>query len=474
MITKNTTQGSQWETIFKRRKNYTIEEVEKIINSNNIIEQQQLSRHYYGKDGFYTRLINYYATLLKYTGILIPNPGFGKNLSTPHIQKRYFNAVDFIDKLNLPIFLTNCAQRALVDGCYYGLVQEVDKDGLVTLDLPSGWCRTRFKDTFGNDIIEFDVSYFNTIVDNAERKSVLEVYPDLISAAYKKWSEGNASKWVLVPGEMGICFPFFDTTPLFLSVIPATIHYDEAVIIERERDIEEIKKILVQKIPHLNDGRLVFEPDEAEEMHSGAVGMLQGNKNVSVLTTYADVEAIVSKTSNENSTNSIERMYQNVYNEAGTSSQLFASTGSSTLEASINNDTALMMALANKFALFVTNLINRLFANADISFKYTIFPITYYNQKDYIDNTFKLAGSGYSFLMPALAMGFSQRELSNLKDLENDVLKLREKLIPLESSYTQSGVNGAGGRPEKDNSEKAGKTLENEKSKDNQTAGGSN
>jgi hypothetical protein len=474
MITKNTTQGSQWETIFKRRKNYTIEEVEKIINSNNIIEQQQLSRHYYGKDGFYTRLINYYATLLKYTGILIPNPGFGKNLSTPHIQKRYFNAVDFVDKLNLPIFLTNCAQRALVDGCYYGLVQEVDKDGLVTLDLPSGWCRTRFKDTFGNDIIEFDVSYFNTIVDNEERKSVLEVYPDLISTAYKKWSAGNASKWVLVPGEIGICFPFFDTTPLFLSVIPATIHYDEAVIIERERDIEEIKKILVQKIPHLNDGRLVFEPDEAEEMHAGAVGMLQGNKNVSVLTTYADVEAIVSKTSNENSTNSIERMYQNVYNEAGTSSQLFASTGSSTLEASINNDTALMMALANKFALFVTNLINRLFANANINFKYTIFPITYYNQKDYIDNTFKLAGSGYSFLMPALAMGFSQRELSNLKDLENDVLKLREKLIPLESSYTQSGANGEGGRPEKNNSEKAGKTLENEKSKDNQTAGGSN
>jgi len=31
-------------------------------------------------------------------------------------------------------------------------------------------------------------------------------------------------------------------------------------------------------------------------MHDGAVGMMKGNKNISVLTTYADVEAVISKT----------------------------------------------------------------------------------------------------------------------------------------------------------------------------------
>jgi hypothetical protein len=30
--------------------------------------------------------------------------------------------------------------------------------------------------------------------------------------------------------------------------------YDEAVDINRERDLEEIRKIIVQKIPHLQDG----------------------------------------------------------------------------------------------------------------------------------------------------------------------------------------------------------------------------
>ena len=60
-------------------------------------------------------------------------------------------------------------------------------------------------------------------------------------------------------------------------------------------------------MPHLTDGTLVFEPDEAEVMHNGSVRMMSGNKNVSVLTTYADVDAIVSNTSSEASTNALEK-----------------------------------------------------------------------------------------------------------------------------------------------------------------------
>jgi hypothetical protein len=46
---------------------------------------------------------------------------------------------------------------------------------------------------------------------------------------------------------------------------------------------------LVQEIPHLNDGALLFEPVEVEEIHRGTVGMLRGNKNIDVLTTYGKV-----------------------------------------------------------------------------------------------------------------------------------------------------------------------------------------
>ena len=54
------------------------------------------------------------------------------------------------------------------------------------------------------------------------------------------------------------------------------------------------------------------------------------------------------------------------------------------------------------------------------------------------------------------------------KDLENDVLKLKEKLQPLSTAYTETGNVG---RPTKDAQDKSAKTVANEESLDR---GGSN
>ena len=468
------TLGTSRARYLERIREYTPEKIERIITSGSLAEQQALSRNFFYKDGYYKQIIIHYATLLKYAGLLIPNPSLGKKLSTSHISKRYYNALDYVEKMNLPVFLTDCATRALIDGCYYGVIVQLDKQNFSVLDLPSGYCQTRYKDLNGDDLIEFDVSYFNSIVDLTAKEQALASYPKFIRDAYKKWQKQKSSNnWVIIPSDIGICFPFFDGRPLFLSVIPASLEYDDAIQTERDRDAEEIRKILVQKVPHLQDGRLLFEPDEAAEMHAGAVGMLKGNKNISVLTTYADVDAVVSKTTGESTSKTLEQIEKNIYAQAGVSGQIFSSTGSSTLDASIKNDIALMMYLANKFSRFITNSINRIYGNTNITFKYQILPVSIHNMDKFIDQSFKLSGSGYSYLLPVVALGLSQRDIVNLKELENDVLKLGEKLIPLSSSYTQSSDNPTG-RPKLDDSKKAEKTIKNEESLDNQAGGGSN
>lgn len=468
------TLGTSRARYLERIRDYTPEKIERIITSGSLAEQQALSRNFFYKDGYYKQIIIHYATLLKYAGLLIPNPSLGKKLSTSHISKRYYNALDYVEKMNLPVFLTDCATRALIDGCYYGVIVQLDKQNFSVLDLPSGYCQTRYKDLNGDDLIEFDVSYFNSIVDLTAKEQALASYPKFIRDAYKKWQKQKSSNsWVIIPSDIGICFPFFDGRPLFLSVIPASLEYDDAIQTERDRDAEEIRKILVQKIPHLQDGRLLFEPDEAAEMHAGAVGMLKGNKNISVLTTYADVDAVVSKTTGESTSKTLEQIEKNIYAQAGVSGQIFSSTGSSTLDASIKNDIALMMYLANKFSRFITNSINRIYGNTNITFKYQILPVSIHNMDKFVDQSFKLSGSGYSYLLPVVALGLSQRDIISLKELENDVLKLGEKLIPLSSSYTQSSDNPTG-RPKLDDSEKAEKTIKNEESLDNQAGGGSN
>lgn len=464
---------------------YTPSDIDSIIEQGTLDAQQKLSRHFFCRDGYYKQIIIHYATLLKYVGLLIPNPSFGKKLSSSHIGKRYYNAMEFVENMSLPAFLTNCALRALVDGSYFGLRVDTSKNTFSVIDLPSGYARSRFKDVEGNDLVEFDLRYFDSITDKATRKIALSTYPKVISKAYDRYHSGRIQNWFLVPKDIGICFPFFDGRPLFLSVIPKTLEYDTAIGIEQARNTEEIRKILVQEIPHLTDGRLLFEPEEAVEMHQGTVEMMKSNPNTSVLTTYGKVQAITTNVGAEQHT-FLTQSEHNIFAQAGVSDQIFSSNGSSTLESSIKNDVSIMMYLAHKFESFITNTINAKFANGNIAFKYVILPISIHNEGKYITENYKLANSGYSFLLPALAQGFTQRDFTNLKDLENDLLKLGEKMKPLSSAHTQSAAEGSeeptdnapegdpadGGRPTKDQEEKAEGTQAKEESLD-KTAGGS-
>ena len=450
----------------RRLRKYSLKEIDEIISSGSLASQRVLSRTYFAMDGLYKRILLYYATLMKGAGLLSPIPGYGKKLSTDHVQKRYYGALNYLDKLHLKELEEKVCLRALIDGSYYGVIQKLDKNDFVLLDLPAQFARSCFKDIYGRDIIEFDVTYFDKIIDKEDREEELALFPSVISKYYRRYEKGKETcSWVKIPADIGVCFSFMeDGYPLFLSVIPATIQYDEAVDTERERDLEEIRKILIQKIPHLQTGELLFEPDEAVEMHAGAVDMMKGNKNLSVLTTYTDVDSIVSKTSSDAVSNNLEKMLQNVYAEASVSAQLFSPTGAQALDNSIRNDMSLMMIIMNKISRFVTDLLNELFGNTNVSFKYTILPVTYYNQSEFISDSMKLAQSGYSFLLPSIAIGIDQRELLGIKELENDVLELRDKLIPLASSYTESASTGEPGRPTKTTEQKSPSTIVKEES----------
>lgn len=467
-----------WQRV-KRTRQYTLQDIDNIVEEGSKEAKRRLSLDFFLKNGFYKRILFYYATLLTYSGILIPNPLNGKKLSEKTLIKRYQNALNYLNKIELQELLTHMSLRALIDGSYYGAILYANKDELVIMDLPMGYALSRFKDYKGNDIVEFNVSYFDTINDTKARNIALKNYPKEVQTYYRKYKDGKTiDSWVRLPSNVGVSFSFSDDgLPIFLSVIPATVQYDQAVDTERERDIEDIRKIIVQHMPHLSDGQLVFEPDEALEMHKGTVNMLKGNKYLSVLTTYADVEAVTSRTTESAHNNVLNSMWLNIYNETGTSAQLFSGDNGQVIKYNIKNDLSLMMILANKYSRFISNILNNLFGNGAIYFKYRIFPFTLYLRSDDITDTFKLAQSGYSLLLPSLAAGLSQSDLVGLKDLENDGLKLNEVLIPPSSSYTSSSnetitvdkeekpqpATEEGGAPKKEPEELDPETVEKQK-----------
>ena len=116
---------------------------------------------------------------------------------------------------------------------------------------------------------------------------------------------------------------------------------------------------------------------------------------------------------------------------------------------------------------------------------------TQYNYKDMAKLYKEQTQLGYSKMLPQIALGHSQSFILNTAYFENDILKLTEIMIPPVTSNTLSGADilgssnktnkennqnnvegkksvsteeSKGGRPEKADSEKTEKTIQNKES----------
>ena len=87
------------------------------------------------------------------------------------------------------------------------------------------------------------------------------------------------------------------------------------------------------------NGDLIFDIDEARDIHNNAVEMLRRAVGVDVLTTFTDVDSIdMSDRNTATSTDDLEKVERTVFNSMGISQNLFNTNGNLSLEKSILND----------------------------------------------------------------------------------------------------------------------------------------
>ena len=153
----------------------TLEQIRSTIETGSTQSRIELSKKYFLKNGFYKRIILHYATLYKYTGVLIPN--INQNLSlSKKIKNKYYKALDFVESVNLPDFCYQVVLTALVEGSFYGAISKIDDKIFSYIQLPSKYCKSLFKDEHGREVIQFNVQYFDQISDETKKQYV--VYTD--------------------------------------------------------------------------------------------------------------------------------------------------------------------------------------------------------------------------------------------------------------------------------------------------------
>jgi hypothetical protein len=242
-------------------------------------------------------------------------------------------------------------------------------------------------------------------------------------------------------------------------------------------------------MPMDKNGDLIFDVDEARELHNNAVKMLGKAIGIDVLTTFADVD--VADMADKNTTTSVdelEKVERTVYNEAGVSQMQFNTSGNLALEKSILNDEASMYTLLLQFESFLNGLLSPFNkAPKKLLYRAQLLTTTIYNYKEMAKLYKEQTQLGYSKMLPQIALGQSQSSILANAYFENDVLDLVNVFIPPLMSSTmnpdalkggdKSGGNGSknggqaapgeekkAGRKEKPDDEKSEKTIANKES----------
>ena len=378
----------------------------------------------------------------------------------------------------------------LKNGIFNGILRTYE-DQVVVQDLPLEWCRTRFKEFNGLNLLEFNVQYFNSIADVEYRELILKTSPEVIQNGWRTWSKNTKENdpWIPVPAvDGGICFCFVeDLTPPLLPSIKDLKELDDATKREEKRDTNELYKLLIQRMPVDSQGELVFELDEVADIHASVASMLSDIDTVDVLTTFGEtsLESLQDSSAASQSADRIKKYKENAWDGLGRSRILFNPDGSSALAYMIKKDESYMIQYLNQYEAWLRFNINEKFARRGVNFDFDILPTTVFNRADLQQTYFRGAQYGYSKMAAGVAMGIKQLDQLSLMNFENDMLKMSEKMVPLQSSYTTSGnvianeeknknsgekgntqvqvknIDNEGGRPELPDEQKSEKTQAN-------------
>lgn len=493
------------------------------ISERNLPLIREISNYFYNTNGIYSKVCDYFAYLYRYDWYITPEIKDESEKSFEKALVDFNNILGYLDNSHVKKVCGDIASEVVKNGAYYGYISP-SRDGLVLQQLPINYCRTRFN--IGDiPVIEFDMRFFDeNFRDVNYRMKILRMFPKEFQKGYVLYKQGKLEPdteyyplgrrssnlvntntqlnwrpgywYTLEPGSaVKFCFNNGDQ-PLFINAIPAILDLDAAQDLDRRKQMQQLLKIVIQKLPLDKNGDLIFDVDEARDIHNNAVEMLQHAIGVDVLTTFADVQVEDMADSNTTTTSDdLERVERTVYNSLGVSKNLFNTDSNLSLEKSILQDESTMRVLLLQFNSFFDKITQQLGSNKKkYNYRFYMLETTQYNYQNLAKMYKDQVQMGYSKMLPQIAMGHSQSSIIHTAFFENKVLKLSEIMIPplmsstlnadsilgtnnqnnnsknqktseeIKSTTKAMKTSGGAGRPEKADSEKSEKTIQNKES----------
>lgn len=460
------------------------------------------SRIFYG-DSLYRRVLKYLSTLLYNHYMISPAFANEKKPNKKKLMNDYNSLLRCLDEdMNVETFTQKVLLDLLVEGETFYYLEEYKKGASVyykPIKLPADYCRIiGTAGTPNINIFAVDLTFIDTVLADLvsknilTREEVLKQYPKEMRKAYEDYKSARLGKeskqWFVVPVQNGIAFTTEDGRPPFAYLVKTLARIDKFEVLRDDYIATNLTKLLVQIIDIDKEGNPEVDLEIAADFHKNLRAIAEKKNNVDALTTLAKEVDVLSLGETGDATKNYEFLktyYDQFFDDAGISEEMFNATTGSTLDYSLAKDEAFMYDLRKQvetwFNYFISTICNkRIIKNT--KFVFSFLETSYKNREKMIDSYLKGAQYGFSKLAPQIAMGVKQRYIESLVYFENEVLNLDEKLVPLQSSHTMSGKTDSknantdsnkssdvesdkGGRPTVAQDEKADSTVVKDASK---------
>ena len=434
-------------------------------------------------------MCKYFAYLYRYDWFVVPYIN-DETAKEQKILTEFSKVLGYLDNSNIKYMCGDIALKVIINGCWYGYIVDT-AEGMTFQELPVEYCRSRFK-VGDSPAVEFNPKYFDDKFRTVEQRlRILKMYPEEFSKAYIAYKKGKLNTpendgtwWVLDPSYAVKINVNGSDYPILANAIPAIIDLDLAQDLDRKKTMQKLLKVIIQKLPLDKNGDLIFDVDEAKDIHNNTVQMLKRAIGVDVMTTFADVDvADLADKNTTTSTDDLEKVERTLYNAFGVSSNLFNTDGNLALEKSSLNDEASIRCLVLEFQSLYNKVLRHKFpTNKKWNFRFFMLETTINNYQELSKMYKEHVQIGYSKMLPQIALGHSQSAIIAMAHFENEVLHLPEIMIPPLMSSTMSSQDilgqrnqnktekqqatseDKGGRPEKPDSQKSEKTIQNKES----------
>lgn len=419
----------------------------------NAASLRNLSRFLYRVSQSYRRQIQHNSQMIDLTAqTLIPiRSSFVKDDKAKTVLDSYYETAVQVDKMKLYDEIYKCLIIAWREDCFYGYTYE-DETGFFIWPLDGDYCKPSSINYDGTLNFAFDFSYFRS------HSAYLDFWDAEFSKKYNAYINDATLRWQELDPERTICLKvnIDDMTlviPPYVGMFEQIIDNVDLQAIQAIKDELSIYKLLVARLKTLSNTK---DPDDFEVDPDTAVAYYNKFRDklpdgVDSTISPLPIDVIEFKGNTTEDVDMIANSVSNLFKVSGGSLILDnVRTGTTIYEAQILSDTLNgLIPLLPQIEKWINRYIGYRLKNPAKVHYIHCSPWTKSKTKK------ELLESGQYGIPDKMAIasldGFSPLESLSIMYLENDILQLHNKWVPLQSSYTRSWRDN--GRMEKDSDE---------------------